>query len=80
MENTKSQFLLQNISNRRMTALESLVDFLSDATAQLVWLSDREEAEISRDWSAKGLNMDELQQYYQVGHGPGVTHFARSLS
>lgn len=56
----------QGISKRRMQALESLVDFLRDATAELMWLSEKEETEISRDWSAKGLNPSELEKYYEV--------------
>ena len=59
-------FLIQGVSNRRTKNLENLAHFLDAATAELVWLSDREEVEISRDWSAKGLNPAELEQYFEV--------------
>ena len=37
------------------------------ATTELLWLSEREEAEVSRDWSARNLNMADVQEYYEVG-------------
>ena len=37
------------------------------ATKELLWLSEREEAEVSRDWSARNLNMADVQEYYEVG-------------
>ncbi len=36
------------------------------ATQELVWLAEREEAEVSRDWSARNLNMADIRQHYEV--------------
>ena len=58
--------LLQQTSSRRLHHLEQLVDFMKAATKELLWLSEREEAEVSRDWSARNLNMADVQEYYEV--------------
>ena len=57
---------LQQTSSRRLHHLEQLVDFMKAATKELLWLSEREEAEVSRDWSARNLNMADVQEYYEV--------------
>lgn len=33
---------------------------------ELAWLNEKEEVEISRDWSSKLLNLIEIQTYYEV--------------
>jgi len=37
------------------------------ATKELIWLNETEETEISRDWSSSELQLDEVEEYYQVG-------------
>ena len=49
-----------------MHNLESLLEFMDSATRELIWLSQKEEMEISRDWSSKGLQVSEIEDYYQV--------------
>lgn len=57
---------LSSVSNNRLSDLESLLDFLKSATAELMWLNQKEEIEITRDWSDKQLNVPALEQYYEV--------------
>jgi hypothetical protein len=53
-------------SNKRMSDLETLQDFLQSATNELIWLNEKEEVEMSRDWSDKNLNIPAIEQYYEV--------------
>jgi len=53
-------------SNKRMSDLETLQDFLQSATNELIWLNEKEEVEVSRDWSDKNLNIPAIEQYYEV--------------
>jgi hypothetical protein len=54
------------ISNKRLSDLETLQDFLQSATNELIWLNEKEEIEVSRDWSDKNLNIPAIEQYYEV--------------
>ncbi|XP_046680779.1 dystonin isoform X33 [Homalodisca vitripennis] len=56
---------LLTTSNKRLSDLETLLDFIQSATNQLVWLNEREETEVTRDWSDKELNVPALEQYYE---------------
>ena len=60
-------FLCSKLHHEGYTTLNKLVDFMKAATKELLWLSEREEAEVSRDWSARNLNMADVQEYYEVG-------------
>jgi len=53
-------------SKKRTADLETLMDFVQSATNELIWLSEKEEREITRDWSSKSLNLVEVEQYYEV--------------
>lgn len=57
---------LLTTSNKRLSDLETLLDFLQSATNQLVWLNEREETEVTRDWSERDINIPALEQYYEV--------------
>ena len=59
--------MLQNTSSRRLKCLELLTDFLQAATAELMWLSEREEVEVARDWLSKDLNLADLDEHHKVG-------------
>ena len=63
--------MLQQTSSRRLRHLEQLVDFLEAATRELLWLGEREETEVNRDWSSRALNMQDIRQHYEV-RGDGV--------
>jgi hypothetical protein len=49
-----------------MSDLETLQDFLQSATNELIWLNEKEEVEVSRDWSDKNLNIPAIEQYFEV--------------
>lgn len=57
---------LVSTSNKRMSDLETLQDFLQSASNHLVWLNEKEEIEVTRDWSDRDLNIQNIQQYYHV--------------
>ncbi|XP_025411352.1 dystonin isoform X7 [Sipha flava] len=56
---------LVTFSNKRLSDLETLQDFLQSATNQLIWLNEKEEIELNRDWSDKDLNIPSIRQYYE---------------
>ena len=55
-------------SNKRLADLETLLDFIQSATTELIWLNEKEEIEIARDWSSKSLNVTEIERYYEVNY------------
>lgn len=57
---------LSALSNNRLSDLDSLLDFIQSSSNELVWLNEKEEAEVSRDWSDKNLNIVAVEQYYEV--------------
>ncbi|XP_046471837.1 microtubule-actin cross-linking factor 1 isoform X24 [Neodiprion pinetum] len=52
-------------SNKRLSDLDILQDFIQSATGELVWLNAKEETEVTRDWSDKSLNVQSIEQYYE---------------
>lgn len=62
----KSYTELTMTSKKRLADLEMLQDFIQSATTELIWLNEKEEIEISRDWSSKSLNVTEIERYYEV--------------
>lgn len=54
------------LSNKRLSELETLQDFLQSATNELVWLNEKEDTEVTRDWSDKNMNLHSVQNYYEV--------------
>lgn len=57
---------LLSTSTKRLSELDALQDFLNTATAELQWLHDREQIEISRDWADKNLDLPSIHRYYEV--------------
>ncbi|XP_070510259.1 microtubule-actin cross-linking factor 1 isoform X16 [Cardiocondyla obscurior] len=53
------------VSNKRLSDLDTLHDFIQSATGELVWLNAKEETEVTRDWSDKNLNVQSIEQYYE---------------
>lgn len=43
------------------------MEFLQAATQELIWLSEREEAEVTRDWSSSRLSVPVVEEFYKVG-------------
>lgn len=66
---------LVTFSNKRLSDLETLQDFLQSATNQLIWLNEKEEIELNRDWSDKDLNIPSIRQYYEVVHSILMLHY-----
>lgn len=50
----------------RINYLKSLVAFMSEATKELIWMNQREEPEVSRDWSSTDLDIEDLQAHGEV--------------
>ena len=49
-----------------MNYLKSLVEFMSEATKELIWMNQREEPEVSRDWSITDHDIEDLQAHGEV--------------
>lgn len=58
---------LLSFSTNRANDLESLYDFIQSATRELQWLNEKEEIEVTRDWSDVKLDVDAVEKYYEVG-------------
>ena len=56
----------QNTSSRRLKGLESLQEFIQAATQELMWLNEKEEIEVTRDWSSRHLNVPTVEEFYKV--------------
>ncbi|NXH09373.1 PLEC protein, partial [Bucco capensis] len=54
----------QNSSKSRLRHLESLHSFVSQATKELLWLSEKEEEEVTFDWSHHNPNMAAKKDNY----------------
>ncbi|XP_013790928.1 plectin-like, partial [Limulus polyphemus] len=54
------------LSNRRLTDLEILLDFIQSSTNELMWMNRKEEIEVTRDWSSVTLNIVEIEQYQET--------------
>lgn len=39
---------------------------MKEATEELLWMSQKEETEVSRDWSDNDLDLEEIEQQRQV--------------
>ncbi|KAK5853912.1 hypothetical protein PBY51_015028 [Eleginops maclovinus] len=55
--------LLSN-SRERQSDLESLHDFVSKATQELIWLNEKEEEEVAFDWSDRNGNISKKRDYH----------------
>ncbi|MEQ2260458.1 hypothetical protein XENORESO_017511 [Xenotaenia resolanae] len=53
-------------SSCRLQSLESLQAFVCRCTEELIWLNEREEEEISFDWSDNNTNMGAKREMYNV--------------
>ncbi|XP_066534474.1 dystonin [Hoplias malabaricus] len=55
---------LLNCSRERQKNLESLHDFVSHATQELIWLNEKEEEEVAFDWSERNSNISRKKDYH----------------
>lgn len=58
--------LFQSCSRERQSHLESLHDFVSQATQELIWLNEKEEEEVAFDWSDRNINISKKRDYHAV--------------
>lgn len=42
------------------------MEFLQAATQELLWLSEKEEVEVTRDWASSRLNIPAVEEFYKV--------------
>ncbi|XP_063629073.1 dystonin isoform X7 [Cydia splendana] len=56
---------LLSTSTKRMSDLDALQEFLQSATAELNWLNEKEQVELSRDWADPHINLPAVQHYYE---------------
>ncbi|KAK9887502.1 hypothetical protein WA026_023054 [Henosepilachna vigintioctopunctata] len=56
---------LLSFSTNRMNDLETLLDFIQSATKELQWLNEKEEEEITRDWSDTKLNVNSIEKHLE---------------
>ncbi|XP_049592105.1 dystonin isoform X17 [Syngnathus scovelli] len=55
---------LLRCSKERQSNLESLHDFVSQATRELIWLNEKEEEEVAFDWSDRNSNISKKRDYH----------------
>ncbi|XP_066104149.1 microtubule-actin cross-linking factor 1-like [Saccopteryx bilineata] len=55
---------LKGTSSFRMRHLQSLQKFVSRATAELIWLNEKEEEELAYDWSDDNPNISAKKNYF----------------
>ncbi|XP_041438138.1 microtubule-actin cross-linking factor 1 isoform X18 [Xenopus laevis] len=55
---------LRETSSSRLRNLQSLHDFVSQTTAQIIWLNQKEEEELAYDWSDGNLNIAAKKDYF----------------
>ncbi|XP_032397345.1 dystonin isoform X23 [Etheostoma spectabile] len=55
---------LLSCSRERQSHLESLHDFVSQATQELIWLNEKEEEEVAFDWSDRNNNISKKRDYH----------------
>ncbi|XP_030387736.1 dystonin isoform X21 [Scaptodrosophila lebanonensis] len=56
---------LLSTSTKRLSDLDSLQHFLAQASAELQWLNEKEQVEITRDWADKQLDLPSVHRYYE---------------
>lgn len=56
----------QGRSRERQSHLESLHDFVSQATQELIWLNEKEEEEVAFDWSDRNSSISKKREYHTV--------------
>ena len=57
---------LLNTSRNQERHLDTLHDFVSRATRELIWLNEKEEEEVAYDWSERNPNITRKKEYHAV--------------
>lgn len=58
--------LLKNASRNQERHLDTLHNFVSRATRELIWLNEKEEEEVAHDWSERNTNIARKKEYHAV--------------
>merc|ERR1719367_1294357 len=53
------------LSNKRVSDLHTLHDFITAAHSELTWLKEKEDRECGRDWADKNLKLTEVESCYE---------------
>ncbi|XP_039956883.1 dystonin isoform X11 [Bactrocera tryoni] len=70
---------LLTTSTKRLSDLDSLQNFLAEASAELQWLNEKELVEITRDWTDKHLDLTSVHRYYERMFGSGNENLMTEL-
>ncbi|XP_055390501.1 dystonin isoform X30 [Condylostylus longicornis] len=70
---------LLSTSTKRLSDLDALQHFLAQASAELQWLNEREQTEITRDWADKNLDLSSIHRYYERTYGNGDENLMSEL-
>lgn len=60
--------LFKNTSRNQERHLDTLHNFVSRATRELIWLNEKEEEEVAYDWSERNTNIARKKEYHAVSH------------
>lgn len=59
-------FLVKNTSRNQERHLDTLHNFVTRATNELIWLNEKEEEEVAYDWSERNTNIARKKDYHAV--------------
>lgn len=59
-------FLKQNTSRNQERHLDTLHNFVTRATNELIWLNEKEEEEVAYDWSERNTGVARKKGYHAV--------------
>lgn len=59
-------FLIKNTSRNQERHLDTLHNFITRATNELIWLNEKEEEEVAYDWSERNTNIARKKDYHAV--------------
>ncbi|ETE68158.1 Microtubule-actin cross-linking factor 1, partial [Ophiophagus hannah] len=62
----KEARMYEETSSFRLHHLQSLYEFVSQATAELIWLNEKEEEELAYDWSENNPNLTMKKNYFSM--------------
>lgn len=58
--------LVKNTSRNQERHLDTLHNFVTRATNELIWLNEKEEGEVAYDWSERNTNIARKKDYHAV--------------
>lgn len=57
---------MKNTSRNQERHLDTLHNFVTRATSELIWLNEKEEEEVAYDWSERNTNIARKKDYHAV--------------